>query len=117
MSGLGCSPPTAALLKCNVLQISVFGVIQEREEENRGLYPGLGLSHYKMLALSFLLPEQTSCMVLVGAQWLGGQASLWGPRRLALLLCMCLGLAEATLLHCLPCLLVLSSEPVETCPL
>lgn len=76
--GLGCSPPTAALLKCRAPKISFLGVTQEEEEkENRGLHPGLGLSHHKALALLFLLPEWTLhvldwCTVVGGPGFLVG---------------------------------------------
>lgn len=68
----------------------------------------LGLSGHKALALLFHLPELTLHVP-------GWCTVVRGLGRLAQPLCTRLGLAEATSLHCLPCLLVLSSEPVEAC--
>lgn len=94
--------------RCSFKVPKSASLVSHRRRRRRTGDSILGLSGHKALALLFRLPELTLHVP-------GWCTVVSGPGRLAQSLCTWLGLAEAASLRCLPCLLVLSSEPVEAC--
>lgn len=96
--GLGCSPPTSALLKCP----KSASWVSHRRRRRQGT-PSWA-SHVTALALLSHLPELTLCMCLAGARWSGVLRSSRSPCARGLVLQRQRPLRCIAFLVCLPCL-------------